>query len=40
MNYFPAFKPCIDKDSIININNELKKLAISGNFGESIKEVE
>ena len=40
MNYFPAFKPTINKESISNINNELEKLAISGNFGESIKEVE
>ena len=40
MNYFPAFKPSINKESISNINNELEKLAISGNFGESIKEVE
>ena len=40
MNFFPAFKPFIDKDSLININIELEKLAISGNFGESIKQVE
>lgn len=40
MNYFPAFKPYINEDSISNINNALNDLAISGNFGKSIEEVE
>ena len=40
MNYFPAFKPYINEDSISNINNALNDLAISGNFGKSIEEVD
>ena len=40
MNYFPAFKPYINEDSISNINYALNDLAISGNFGKSIEEVE
>ena len=40
MKHFPAFLPSIKKEAIENINNELKELSISGNYGKAIRNVE
>lgn len=40
MKKFPAFRPKLSDKSISNINQEIKDLSISGNFGMAIKEVE
>ncbi len=40
MKKFPAFRPKLSDKSISNINQEIKELSISGNFGMAIKEAE